>query len=1046
MTSTGDNSIILDYFKITKEYQTRYGEKIILLMQVGAFFEVYGLKNPFTNKNEVTQIDFFSETCNMVIAEKSFALGNESVENIQYPSFPVMSPDLSASMVTKKIQEWLQQIPKSKVVMAGHSVIKLENYVQKITDAGYTAVVYVQEKNSNDRVIERKLQGIYSPGTFLGNNEHTTQLTNNIMCIWMEKTYSSVLNTDTFLCGISNINVFTGESTLFEYNVPFYMNPNTFDELERNITTHKPNEIIIISDFSQETISTIFKFIGVSNSVTVHNMNLENTKIINCTKQTYIHYILSNFFGADTFHTCYEFQTNIMATQSLCYLLNFVQEHNPDLVRNIRLPQFTNTSLRMVLANHTLKQLNILSDDSNDSKMANQLSSVSTFLNRCCTSMGKRKFQFQITNPTFNEDELNQGYTMMDLVQTNMSQPKIVEIRKTLHTMRDMDKMCRQIISNKLLPSSIVHLYNTVQSLSKIHQNEIVKYTELYTYLAGFDDLQSNMDKFLEFLDKRFFLELCASTNSQTCFEQNIIRPNMYSELDECIKTKQKSEKLLDDLQKGINQWIKNTCSVKDDCIKIHDTEKSGKSFQITKKRGITFKKALDNKQISNIITISSQSESYIINSSEVQFINASSNYDRIMFPLLNETTQILLSLDGKTNEILTKVYANIVQEIESSWYDSLEKFSKYISKMDVLLNKVYIANEYHYCRPHIISSIEGCPVTKSMVQAIGLRHCLIEHLQTQEIYVTNDITLGNGKEDGILLYGTNAVGKTSIIRALGIAIILAQSGCYVPCSKFIYKPYTAIFSRILGNDNIFKGLSTFAVEMSELRMILKIADHNSLILGDELCSGTEIESALSIFLSGLIHLHEKNASFIFATHFHDILNFSEMSNLSRLHIKHMSVIYNRELDCLVYDRLLKNGPGNRMYGLEVCKSLHLPEEFLERAYEIRNKYYSDINSLLTHHTSHYNSQKIMGLCEMCNLKMGDEVHHIQYQQWADKTGFLQHFHKNHEANLISICTKCHDLIHANDRKLIPTTDMETISKKKTTKGYKIVRNPKIIA
>ena len=455
------------------------------------------------------------------------------------------------------------------------------------------------------------------------------------------------------------------------------------------------------------------------------------------------------------------------------------------------------------------------------------------------------------------------------------------------------------------------------------------------------------------------------------------------------------------------------------------------------------------------------------------------------MFPLLNETTQILLTLEGKTNEILTKVYVEIMKEIESSWYDSLEKFSKYISKMDVLLNKVYIANEYHYCRPQIITSSEllrspsvttevssgkgavslcstnsegdlrspdefteaFCSLTKSMVQATGLRHCLIEHLQTQEIYVTNDITLGDGMEDGILLYGTNAVGKTSIIRALGIAVILAQSGCYVPCTKFIYKPYTAIFSRILGNDNIFKGLSTFAVEMSELRMILKTADQNSLILGDELCSGTEIESALSIFLSGLIHLHEKNTSFIFATHFHDILNFSEMSNLSRLHIKHMSVIYNRELDCLVYDRLLKNGPGNRMYGLEVCKSLHLPDEFLERAYEIRNKYYSDINSALTHHTSHYNSRKIIGMCERCNLKMGDEIHHIQYQQWADSTGFLQHFHKNHVANLISVCTKCHDLIHANDRNHKPTdvtndNHVETVSKKKTTKGYKILRNP----
>ena len=100
----------------------------------------------------------------------------------------------------------------------------------------------------------------------------------------------------------------------------------------------------------------------------------------------------------------------------------------------------------------------------------------------------------------------------------------------------------------------------------------------------------------------------------------------------------------------------------------------------------------------------------------------------------------------------------------------------------------------------------------KSFFSAKKLRHCLIEHLQTNEIYVTNDIVLGDDNQDGVLLYGTNAVGKTSIIRALGIAVIMAQSGCYVPCSKFVYKPYTAIFSRILGNDNIFNGLSTFAV------------------------------------------------------------------------------------------------------------------------------------------------------------------------------------------------------------------------------------------
>ena len=111
---------------------------------------------------------------------------------------------------------------------------------------------------------------------------------------------------------------------------------------------------------------------------------------------------------------------------------------------------------------------------------------------------------------------------------------------------------------------------------------------------------------------------------------------------------------------------------------------------------------------------------------------------------------------------------------------------------------------------------------------------------------------------NGILLYGTNAVGKTSFIKAIGISIIMAQAGLYVPALEFTYYPYKTLFTRILGNDNIFKGLSTFAVEMTELRTILQMADENSLILGDELCSGTESDSALSIFVAGLEILHKK--------------------------------------------------------------------------------------------------------------------------------------------------------------------------------------------
>ena len=254
----------------------------------------------------------------------------------------------------------------------------------------------------------------------------------------------------------------------------------------------------------------------------------------------------------------------------------------------------------------------------------------------------------------------------------------------------------------------------------------------------------------------------------------------------------------------------------------------------------------------------------------------------------------------------------------------------------------------------------------------------------------------------------------------------------YVPCEEFIYYPYNYLFTRILGNDNIFKGLSTFAVEMCELRTILKNATKNSIILGDELCSGTESTSALSIFMSSLERLHNIESTFLFATHFHEILEYEELKQLDKLKTYHMSVIYDKSSKALIYDRKLREGPGESMYGLEVCKSLDLPDDFIERAYNIRNKYLKNKGKVINLKTSRYNSKKRVGeKCEICKENIGTEVHHLQFQKNASPEGIINNeFHKNHKANLINICEECHLKIHESEKEYRIT---------KGTKGYKLL-------
>jgi len=995
-------SIYSEYISLTQKYFKKYGEKCIVLLQVGAFFEVYGFRDDKGDVQE-SQICEFSRICNLNISEKK-ASHNER-----------------------------------QVLMAGFRDYTLDKYLEKLTGADYTAVIYVQEKKDGE--INRVFDSVHSAGTYISyDTENQDKITNNIACIWID-VYKPVLQNrnvlynmsktrENLICGIAIANIFTGTSYISEFQQPLSIQPTTFDELERMIATHSPSEIVFISPFVQDDINQILQYSAI-NSRTVHCINsLESEKVAKCSQQKYISHILSKFYGEDSINSCAEFNIYPTATQSFCYLLDFVQEHNPNLVKNISTPVF-HTKSEMVLANHTLKQLNIIDDNSFDGVQHGHLSSVNSFLNKCCTSMGRRKFYSQLVNPTTDVKWLNTEYDMTNIMLSESMVDTISPLRKQLTQMRDIERICRQIVMRKIYPSSIFYLYQSIQLTCTLY-NALSTNEKLEDYLNTSQcDIYNSCIAIMKYIDEVLYIDRCRNASSMTIFDECIVKEGVNQELDDLIKTSRDNGDLFAYIHTLLNNAVRkqdNKESGSIEYVKIHITEKSGTSLQITKKRGLLLKSFIQTMGNTEIDGVSNTKWS------DIKLSSASNTCDEIEFPTLTKICRDMLHQKEYMNKLIAISYQQILESIENDFYENLEHIAHYISKVDVIQNKAHIAKEYKYCCPRIDEDAE-----KAFVDVKSLRHVLIEHIQTQEIYVANDLALGESTQNGVLLYGTNAVGKTSFIRALGISVILAQAGMFVPCSQFVFKPYTSIFSRILGNDNLFRGLSTFAVEMSELRVILKLSDENSLILGDELCSGTETESALSIFVSGLMEMHKKSSSFIFATHFHEIINYSEIKDLALLSFKHMAVHYDRELDALVYDRKLTDGPGNRMYGLEVCKSLHLPDEFLEQAYVIRTKYFPDTKGDLSHSISKkYNAKKIRGICELCNKEIGTEIHHLNQQKFADDDGYITKedgnvVHKNHPANLMSICEECHDNYHENDEEFI-------LTRKKTSKGYKIER------
>jgi DNA mismatch repair protein MutS len=359
------------------------------------------------------------------------------------------------------------------------------------------------------------------------------------------------------------------------------------------------------------------------------------------------------------------------------------------------------------------------------------------------------------------------------------------------------------------------------------------------------------------------------------------------------------------------------------------------------------------------------------------------------------------------------------------------QPLEEWITHVDLSMCMAKTAKKQGWVRPTILSSEEG-----SSVEIEHLRHPLIEVQKRQSKYVTHNVSIGNDT-NGWLLYGMNASGKSSLMKAIGLAVLLAQIGSYVPATAMTLRPFRKIATRILNQDNLWAGLSSFAVEMSELREILSVADKHTLVLGDELCAGTESISGTAIVASGIQHLHTVEARFVLATHLHDLMKLKQITQLSSLLIWHLHVEYDVVKDILIYHRTLRAGPGSSMYGLEVAKALHLPRDMINSAFEFRKQ-------LLGEDTvkSAWNASVVRKICSVCKKNDSLEVHHLQERHEASAGRNKDGTALNHVRNLAVLCQSCHDKHHAGTLLIGPVEDtsegpkrviMETVAKKKST-------------
>ena len=245
------------------------------------------------------------------------------------------------------------------------------------------------------------------------------------------------------------------------------------------------------------------------------------------------------------------------------------------------------------------------------------------------------------------------------------------------------------------------------------------------------------------------------------------------------------------------------------------------------------------------------------------------------------------------------------------------------VARLDVWAGLADVAVRNHYVRPGITADYD--------LVLRNCRHPVIERMMPRESFIPNDARFTEA-ERVALVTGPNMAGKSTILRQIGLCVVMAQLGSFVPASEAIIGVIDRLFTRVGASDNLAGGQSTFMVEMSETSAILHNATARSLVLLDEIGRGTSTYDGVAIAWAVTEHLHDRvGCKTMFATHYHELMQLPERLQ----HARNFNVAVREAGDTVVFLHRLEPGGTNRSYGIHVGQLAGLPTPVVTRAREI---------------------------------------------------------------------------------------------------------------
>lgn len=871
-----------------------------------------------------------------------------------------------------------------------------ERHIDRLLDEDYHIVLIHQRDDEKDPKIKIRDQvEIINPSTNINNNNFD----NFTMCITIN-TYRKQY----YYCGISLYNLNSNENYIYECNDTKNYTNNVKNKINKIYLLYQPTKIICYN-FSNNEETKVIKDLdfAIYNDILVIYDKLEND---NLKKITYQRELLKEIYNEDILLSTniknYSLNYLTEARLSFIILLNYIGKSNKLLLNNITLPKYVEMEDHLNLDYNTLEQLNIVSMDKKYNKY-----SLIEILDNTSTVVGKRFLIRRLTNPLTNIEELNMNYDLSEELYEDY-----LKFEKILCQIHDISKLHKKISYQRISPDNLYVLmknYNTIIKLYKLSIN-YKKLKELFNKksfsIKKLENLVKNFEKIFLVKIKEISGENISNLNEVIFKKGYDLKLKEYIESYEKLLSnkRMKLNELTNFITKKLIKGKRNNLT-----LSYEDTN----LILITKVKSELIRRNKDKYEYLNNIEIIQRGKSkfYLkINSLVEQY---------------NEELKLLEFINQRQN-ILYKKYLYSL----SKYKNYFEEIEYYVGFIDFIKSNIKNSKNNYYNKPEIIDS------DKSFFDIIDFRHPIIEKINKDTEYIKNSLKLHD--KNGLLLTAMNGLGKSSLLKNIGLCIIMAQSGMYVPSKNMKFFPFKNILTRIKGNDNIFTNSSSFQVEMIELNNIIKNSNDSSLILMDELCRGTEQASSHSLTIGVIEYLLEIQSKFIITTHMHSIFNdkfFNDLKKKGKLLIKHLEVdIKNGEL---IYKRTLKDGISENIYGLEIARMLGIEDTLIKRCNQIRNNYLNFTNDIVSTKKSKYNSKLYLTKCSLCGKKDQNklETHHIVEQKESNHEGLIESelYHKNELFNLMVLCTDCH--------KKITFGKLKTSKKLLSSNGIKVIKN-----